>query len=411
MKKFRLRKFHFGFITFFILIYMEVVSRILTHVSIFNNSIWYVLIFSLFITILFHGLGKIFNRSVNKVLFLINIFLLALLYSMQLCVFKLFSFYFDWGLIGATDQVASFAGDGLMVVLSNAIGVLLFMLPFFVLLIFNHIIVIEKESIKANIIKVVLSVLVYFIFIFSLNISKNDAYELYYKVNNVSLNIEKFGVLHTFLIDSYRSVFGFKESVSIINKDDGDMSSGSIPRDEIIYGYNNLDIDFNKLIKNEVIEKNKLEFPKGLRYEDIEFTYKMIPHLTKTAYVDKCFVHYVQRDNSIANVQNSRTAEIFTILDDVIKYYKENGFYEEYKAELEYNYARYLLCSSLKRICKVQDKVTRKKLINETWNKLNSEFPNWKKNKILNTVNIGKNKYMRTINKFTYKIYATIFSI
>lgn len=52
-----------------------------------------------------------------------------------------------------------------------------------------------------------------------------------------------------------------------------------------------------------------------------------------------------------------------------------------------------------------------KKLINETWNKLNLEFPNWKKNKILNTVNIGKNKYMRTINKFTYKIYATIFSI
>ena len=251
MKKFRLRKFHFGFITFFILIYMEVVSRILTHVSIFNNSIWYVLIFSLFITILFHGLGKKFNRSVNKVLFLINIFLLALLYSMQLCVFKLFSFYFDWGLIGATDQVASFAGDGLMVVLSNAIGVLLFMLPFFVLLIFNHIIVIEKESIKANITKVVLSVLVYFIFIFSLNISKNDAYELYYKVNNVSLNIEKFGVLHTFLIDSYRIVFGFKESVSIIDKNDGDMSSGSIPRDEIIYGYNNLNIDFNKLIKNE----------------------------------------------------------------------------------------------------------------------------------------------------------------
>ena len=252
MKKFRLRKFHFGFITFFILIYMEVVSRILTHVSIFNNSIWYVLIFSLFITILFHGLGKIFNRSVNKVLFLINIFLLALLYSMQLCVFKLFSFYFDWGLIGATDQVASFAGDGLMVVLSNAIGVLLFMLPFFVLLIFNHIIVIEKESIKANITKVILSVLVYFIFIFSLNISKNDAYELYYKVNNVSLNVEKFGVLHTFLIDSYRSVFGFKESVSIINKNgDDDMSSGSIPRDEIIYGYNNLNIDFNKLIKNE----------------------------------------------------------------------------------------------------------------------------------------------------------------
>ena len=57
----------------------------------------------------------------------------------------------------------------------------------------------------------------------------------------------------------------------------------------------------------------------------------------------------------------------------------------------------------------IKNKVEKQKMVPQ--NKLNSEFPNWKKNKILNTVNIGKNKYMRTINKFTYKIYATIFSI
>ena len=170
-------------------------------------------------------------------------------------------------------------------------------------------------------------------------------------------------------------------------------------------------VAWNKLIKREVIEKNKLEFPKGLRYEDVEFTYKLIPHLNKVSYIDKCFIHYTQRENSIANVQNARTSEIFTILDNVISYYKENEFYKEYEDELEYNYARYLLCSSLKRICKIQDKETRTRLINETWNKLNSEFPNWKKNKILNAVNIGKNKYMRTINKFTYMIYTRLFKL
>lgn len=170
-------------------------------------------------------------------------------------------------------------------------------------------------------------------------------------------------------------------------------------------------VAWNKLIKREVIEKNKLEFPKGLRYEDVEFTYKLIPHLNKVSYIDKCFIHYTQRENSIANVQNVRTSEIFTILDNVISYYKENEFYKEYEDELEYNYARYLLCSSLKRICKIQDKETRTILINETWNKLNSEFPNWKKNKILNAVNIGKNKYMRTINKFTYMIYTRLFKL
>ena len=170
-------------------------------------------------------------------------------------------------------------------------------------------------------------------------------------------------------------------------------------------------VAWNKLIKREVIEENNLGFPKGLRYEDVEFTYKLIPHLNKVSYIDQCFIHYTQRENSIANVQNARTAEIFTILDDVINYYKENEFYKEYEDELEYNYARYLLCSSLKRICKIQDKETRTRLINETWNKLNSEFPNWKKNKILNSVNIGKNKYMRTINKFTYTIYTKLFKL
>ena len=170
-------------------------------------------------------------------------------------------------------------------------------------------------------------------------------------------------------------------------------------------------VAWNKLIKREIIEKNNLKFPKGLRYEDVEFTYKLIPHLTKVSYVDKCFIHYTQRENSIANVQNARTSEIFTILDNVISYYKENNLYKEYEDEIEYNYTRYLLCSSLKRICKIQDKETRGRLINETWNNLNLRFPDWKKNKILNTVNSVKNKYMKTINKTTYKIYSKIFQL
>ena len=170
-------------------------------------------------------------------------------------------------------------------------------------------------------------------------------------------------------------------------------------------------VAWNKLIKRSLIIEHNLEFPKGLRYEDVEFTYKLIPYINKFAYVDKPFIHYVQREGSIANVQNERTAEIFTVLDEVIEFYKKNNIYEEYKEELEYNYARYLLCSSLKRMCKIKDKKTRKELLQKTWKKLNCNFPNWKKNRILNTVNIDKNKYMKTINKFTYKIYTKVFEI
>lgn len=170
-------------------------------------------------------------------------------------------------------------------------------------------------------------------------------------------------------------------------------------------------VAWNKLIKRQLITDNNLEFPKGLRYEDVEFTYKLIPFINKFAYVDKPFIHYVQRKGSIANVQNERTAEIFTVLDNVIEFYKKNNIYEKYRDELEYNYARYLLCSSLKRMCKIKDKTIREKLLTESWERLNLNFPNWKENVILKTVNIGKNKYMRTVNKSTYKIYSKILEI
>ena len=139
-------------------------------------------------------------------------------------------------------------------------------------------------------------------------------------------------------------------------------------------------VAWNKLIKRQLITDNNLEFPKGLRYEDVEFTYKLIPFINKFTYVDKPFIHYVQREGSIANVQNERTAEIFTVLDNVIEFYKKNNIYEKYRDELEYNYARYLLCSSLKRMCKIKDKTIREKLLTESWERLNLNFPNWKEN-------------------------------
>lgn len=167
-------------------------------------------------------------------------------------------------------------------------------------------------------------------------------------------------------------------------------------------------VAWNKLIRRSILEETKIQFPKGLRYEDVEFTYKLIPYLEKVSFLKKLYIHYTQRDNSIINVQNEKTKEIFTVLDNVINYYKENDLYEEYKVELEYVYTRYLLCSSLLRIVKIQDKNIRKTLLKTTWENLNTKFPNWKNNEILKKNQTLKDKYIKSVNKFTYKIYCTI---
>ena len=165
-------------------------------------------------------------------------------------------------------------------------------------------------------------------------------------------------------------------------------------------------VAWNKLIKRQIIEEHSIYFPKGLRYEDVQFTYQLVPYLERTSYVNQPFIHYVQREDSIANSQNERNREIFEVLDNVISYYQEHGFYDEYRYELEYLYTRYSLCSSLRRICKIEDKVLRKQLIQETWENLNDKFPNWKKNKVLVSDDLFKNLYMRTVNRVTYHIYT-----
>lgn len=159
-------------------------------------------------------------------------------------------------------------------------------------------------------------------------------------------------------------------------------------------------VAWNKIIKKDIIEKTKITFPEGLRYEDIEFFYKIVPYLNKISFVKETLVHYVQRGSSIANTQNERTGEIFKIWENVLNYYIENNIFNEYRSELEYSYTRILLCSSLKRITKVKDKKVRKALIKLTWQNLNKKFPHWKQNKYLNSTKSFKNLYLKSINKF-----------
>ena len=167
-------------------------------------------------------------------------------------------------------------------------------------------------------------------------------------------------------------------------------------------------VAWNKLIKKDILEKSKIIFPKGYRYEDVEFTYKLVPYLDKVSFLKKPCVHYIQREGSISNNQNERNKEIFDVLGNVIDFYKENDLYEEYKDELEYIYIRYAFCSSLLRIVKIKDQNIQQELLDLTWEKVNTTFPEWKKNPILKSKKDLKSIYLKTINKFTYEMYTTI---
>ena len=256
MKKYKLKKFNVILFTFIILMFLEISFRILTNVTIFNISFLYVTLYNIFVSLLISFLVTWGNNKFNKVIYYITIFIISFIYALQLCIYKMFGFYFDLSLLSATDQVASFAGDGLKLILENIVGVIVLFLPFIILLIFIKRISIHKNEVKINIIKLISLVVVYLVFIGALYIKGNginSAKELYFNVNNNELNIRKFGVLNAFRIDVKRSIFGFDVKLNIpddyVDPDKDDDEEDEEP--EIVYEYNNLDIDFDSLIASE----------------------------------------------------------------------------------------------------------------------------------------------------------------
>ena len=235
--------------------YLEVLFRLFTNGTIFNISFLYVFLYSLFASILISFLVSLFNCTINKVIYYISIFVISFIYGVQLCIYRMFGFYFDLSLLSATDQVTKFAGDGFKLIIENIIEILLLLLPFILLLVFIKKIIIRKSELKISMMKLISCILVYLVFVGTLYIngdSINSAKELYFNVSNNELNIRKFGVLNAFRIDVKRSIFGFDAKVNIIDDYvDPDDNDGDDEEVEIVYEYNNLDIDFDSLIADE----------------------------------------------------------------------------------------------------------------------------------------------------------------
>lgn len=170
-------------------------------------------------------------------------------------------------------------------------------------------------------------------------------------------------------------------------------------------------VAWNKIYKRSVIEKSSIYFTKGVRYEDVDWCYKLLANISTFSSVNKCLYHYIQRNNSIANTQNERVRDIFIVLNNTLNYYKEKGIYEENKDELEYIYMRYIFGSSFKRVVKIKDKTLRDQILDESYSNLLSNFPNYKENKYLKIIKGSKNTYFKLMNRFTYKLSSKIFRV
>jgi len=157
----------------------------------------------------------------------------------------------------------------------------------------------------------------------------------------------------------------------------------------------------NKVFKKELLEK--VTFKRGVWYEDVEFIYRLLPYITSIGVIDGYYYNYYQRENSMTYTYSSRLYDLIDNLNGLIKYYKDNGFYDEYHDELEYAYVRYSYATFIKRLSKMKNKKEFNKGVKEVIRNVHEYFPNYKKNKYLTG---KKGMYLKHFNsiiaKFVY---------
>ncbi len=253
----RLFKLLFLFVSF---LFLEIVFKIAVFKSVFSLSLINIVLFTLFLSLLCFLISSIFGKKLNAFLYRFILLFAGLFYALQECVFNLFGIFFSFSLFGAAGQTLEFGSDIINVIIKNIIWIILFLLPFILSFVFGK--SINQERMKGKkILLVLLTTLISFgLFFGSLFINKNaeySPYKLYFNYHDITLSVEKLGVLDTLNLDIVKTVTHFEENIEIIN-----YSSGQeLPPESTKYAFNNLDINFEELQnKGNATQKNMAQY-------------------------------------------------------------------------------------------------------------------------------------------------------
>ncbi len=256
-------------------LFMELLYKILIVHKVFDLSLLYIILFLIPLSIFCMLICNLFkNTKINKSIYLLILSLITIWFCIEYVCKSYFDFYVSLSTFKVADQLGDFIGKTLVEIAKRIPGIICFFLPLILSIIFFRRFDFNKKSGK-KVLLLLGGILVFIgLNILALNIHKDEdysAHNLYYEVNDVALNMETFGVLHTFTIDLKRSILGFEEKILIDNnvnvipsvddknteekEDKDDDKENDEPETETpevpVYEYNNLDIDFASLLAKE----------------------------------------------------------------------------------------------------------------------------------------------------------------
>ena len=234
-----------------VILYLESVFAFITFDSYLKENVVNIVLHSIVVASFFSMITFAFKEKVNKIIISIILGILGLLFSVQLVFYQIFTSFFSFSILGLSDQLTSFLGQTFKCIFDNLIYIILLFLPLIVFLIGYKKINVLRNNFSNYLTYISLFIVVTIAFFVNINLHKEGAfstYNLYHKINEVSLNIEKLGVINSYNLDLYRTIFGFDTKIEIIEKEE------TVDNELLDYGSNLLELDFTKETSNKEIE-------------------------------------------------------------------------------------------------------------------------------------------------------------
>ena len=243
----------FYFISF---LFMEIIFKLIVFDKFFSMSLINTFVYILFASCFCFTITTFMNRRFNRINTRIVLATIAVLYSMQICVYNMFSFFFSLSLLNAAGQTLEFASDIVRVIFSNIFYIILMFVPFIMSFVLKKFLCFDRHKGKQHLFNWIITLIILAIFFGTLFINKNkdySPYKAYFKHNDIALEVQNLGLLDATANDFFKFVFKFSEQIDLdITIPDNNTGKKEEPKpEEKVYKYNNLDIDFTSLIENE----------------------------------------------------------------------------------------------------------------------------------------------------------------
>ena len=228
------------------LLYLDLIFNLFSYDSYLRESILNISLFCLVNSFIIYILTSVWNDKVNKIFTYVIYGFIGFWYSLYYVFYNLLLTPFSVALFRQTDQAMAFPKSIILAILENIHIILFMFVPLILFIIFrNKIFKRWKLSLKEVLVSICLlmvSISVYVLNIFIQDRNTGSIYNLYFETNNISLNIERLGVMAASVLDGERFIFGFDEKIKMV-----DMVDDETDDDELFeYEYNiNDDLKFD----------------------------------------------------------------------------------------------------------------------------------------------------------------------